>query len=65
MKDYITISFKGKDYKINLTKLKAAIKYLAQTANHKVNLRSHKGIISAMEHFKLINTDFLENVNKL
>ena len=60
--NFIIISFKGTDYKVNIKKLEAVFSYL----EHKtVIFKNEKQISELLEKYDLYNEGFLENVNKV
>ncbi len=60
--DFIIISFKNIDYKINTKKLEAVLSYLE---NRNIVIQNKKQVSELLEKYKLYDEGFLENINKI
>lgn len=60
--DFIIISFKGVDYKINIKKLQIVFSVLE---SRKTVLKSEAQIKDLLKKYKLYDKGFFENVNKI
>lgn len=60
--DFIIISFKGVEYKINSNKLQIVLSFLE---NKKIIIKNDKQVSELLEKYSLYDEDFLERVNKI
>ena len=60
--DFIIVSFKGIEYKININKLQDVLSFLE---NKKVVIKNNKQLSELLEKYSLYDKDFLERVNRI